>query len=419
MAAGYLEILRARHAARLLTGTLVGRLPNATAAIAVVLFIRAEGGTYSLAGALAAVYGVANAVGQPLLGRLVDLYGQPRVQLPAALVSALGMSVFAFAGTDPLPLAYASMAVAGLFTPPLEGGLRALWPSVLRKEEQVHTAYAMDAVAQEIMFTVGPLLVTLCVSLWSAQAALLVLNVIGVLGALSVVLSPPSRAWRSAPREAHWLGALRSPGLLALLGAFLFIGMALGSITVAAVSYADGHGGDAVYGWLMAALGLGALVGGSVYGARRWAGAPERRLRGLVALLAVCYLPLMLMPGAVAMTALTALSGVFLAPCIACAFIIVDRHAPRGTVTEAFSWLVTTFTVGASVGTGVAGPVVQWGGAFWGFAVPGAAGAVSLLVLSVTGRVLAAPAVGAVVAVSSENDPNRAVEPRFSTGDRA
>ncbi|MEU1042050.1 MFS transporter [Streptomyces sp. NPDC005551] len=419
MAAGYLEILRTRHAARLLTGTLVGRLPNATAAIAVVLFIRAEGGTYSLAGALAAVYGVSNAVGQPLLGRLVDLCGQPRVQLPAALVSALGMTAFAFAGTDPLPVAYASMAVAGLFTPPLEGGLRALWPSVLRKEEQVHTAYAMDAVAQEVMFTVGPLLVTLCVSLWSARAALLVLSVIGLLGALSVVLSPPSRAWRSAPREAHWLGALRSPGLLALLGAFLFIGMALGSITVAAVSYADDHGGDAVYGWLMAALGLGALVGGSVYGARRWAGEPEGRLRWLVALLGVCYLPLMLMPGAVAMTALTALSGVFLAPCIACAFILVDRHAPRGTVTEAFSWLVTTFTVGASVGTGLAGPVVQWGGAFWGFAVPGAAGAVSLLVLLATGRVLAAPAAGEVVAVSSENDPNRAVEPRFSAGDRA
>lgn len=269
MAAGYLEILRARHAARLLTGTLIGRLPNATAAIAVVLFIRAEGGSYSLAGALAAVYGVSNAVGQPLLGRLVDMYGQPRVQLPAALVSALRMALFAFAGTDPLPVAYVAMAVAGLFTPPLEGGLRALWPSVLRKEEQVHTAYAMDAVAQEIMFTVGPLLVTLCVALWSAQAALLVLNVIGVLGALSVVVSPPSRAWRSAPREAHWLGALRSAGLVALLGAFLFVGIALGSITVAALSYSDSHGGDAVYGWLMAGIGLGALVGGTVYGARR------------------------------------------------------------------------------------------------------------------------------------------------------
>ncbi|MBT2414036.1 MFS transporter [Streptomyces sp. ISL-12] len=419
MVAGYLEILRARHAVRLLVGTLVGRLPNATAAIAIVLFVRAEGGSYSLAGALAAVYGVANAVGQPVLGRLVDLFGQPRVQLPAAVVSGLAMAVFAFAGTDPVVVAYLAVAGAGLFTPPLEGGLRALWPSVLGKEGQVHTAYAMDAVAQEVMFTVGPLLVTLCASLWSAQAALLVLNVIGVLGALSVVVSPPSRAWRSAPRAAHWLGALRSPGLLALLAAFLFVGMALGSITVAAVSYADEHGGDAVYGWLMAALGLGALVGGAVYGARQWGGEPARRLRVLVALLAVCYLPLMSMPGAVGMVLLTVVAGVFLAPAIACAFVLVDRHAPRGTVTEAFSWLVTTFTVGASVGTGLAGPVVEAGGALWGFALPGAAGAVSLLVLTVTGRVLAVPAGQAVVAASSENDPNRAVEPRFSSGDRA
>ncbi|MEV7149493.1 MFS transporter [Streptomyces sp. NPDC093084] len=419
MAAGYLEILRARHAVRLLTGTLVGRLPNATAALAIVLFVRAEGGTYSLAGGLAAAYGVANAVGQPVLGRWVDVHGQPRVQLPAALASALAMAGFAFCGTDPLPLAYACVAAAGLCTPPLEGGLRALWPSVLGKEEQVHTAYAMDAVAQEVMFTVGPLLVTLCVSLWSAEAALLVVNAVGVLGALSVVVSAPSRAWRSAPREAHWLGALRSPGLLALLGAFLFVGIALGSITVASVPYADDHGGDGVYGWMMAGLGLGALIGGSVYGSRQWRGEPAVRLRVLVALLAVCYLPLMLMPSAVAMVLLTVVAGVFLAPAIACAFVLVDRHAPRGTVTEAFSWLVTTFTVGSSVGTGLAGPVVEAGGARWGFAVPAVAGGVSLLVLAATGRVLAAPGGGTVVAASSENDPNRAVEPRFSSGDRA
>lgn len=419
MAARYLEILRTRHAARLLAGTLVGRLPNAVAAIAVLLFVRAEGGSYSLAGALAAAYGVSNAVGQPVLGRLVDLYGQPRVQLPAALLSALGMVVFAFTGIGVLPLAYVLMVVAGFFTPPLEGGLRALWPTVLRREDQVHTAYAMDAVAQEVMFTVGPLLITLCVSLWSAQAALLVLNVIGVLGALSVVVSRPSRAWRSAPREAHWLGALRSAGLLVLLGAFLFVGIALGSINVAAMSYADDNGGDVTYGWLMAAIGLGALVGGTVYGARQWSGAPGRRLCVLVALLAVFYVPLTLTPGAVAMTALIALSGVFLAPSIACAFVLVDRHAPRGTVTEAFSWLVTTFTVGMSVGTGLAGPVVEWGGAVWGFAVPGVAGTVALLVLLATRRVLAAAGGGGVVEVASENDRNGAGEPRFSAGHQA
>ncbi|WP_255952840.1 MFS transporter [Streptomyces odontomachi] len=419
MAAGYMRILRTRHAMRLLAGTLLGRLPNATSSIMVLLFVRSEGGSYSLAGGLAAAYGVANAVGQPLLGRLVDLYGQLRVQLPAALGSALAMVAFAVVGTEVLPAAYAAVVLGGLATPPLEGGLRALWPSILRDESEVHTAYAMDAVAQEVMFTLGPLLVSLCVSLWSARVAVLLISLLGVLGAVSVLVSRPSREWRSAPREAHWLGALRSPGLLALLGAFLFVGVALGSIAVAGVSYADGHGGDVVYGWLMAGLGFGALVGGAAYGARQWAGAPERRLTVLLALLAAGYVPLLAMPGAVAMTGLAVLAGLSLAPAIACAFIVVDRHAPRGTVTEAFSWLVTTFTVGGSLGTAAAGPVVERGGAGWGFAVPGCAGAAAFLVLLATNGVLAATqrVPGGEVAV--ENDRNGAPEAGFSARHQA
>jgi MFS family permease len=388
---GYLEVLRHRHVTRLLTGTLVGRLPNAIAAIALVLFVREEGGSYGLAGVLAAVYGVGNAIGQPLLGRLVDLHGQPRVQLPAALVTAAATAVFALVGVDHLVLAYASVAVAGLSAPPLEGGLRALWPSVLGRGELVHTAYAMDAVAQEIMFTVGPLLVTLLAALWSAQAALLLLQVLGVAGALAVVTSPPSTRWRSAPRTAHWLGALRSPALLVMLAAFLFVGVALGSITVAALSYSDTRGGETTYGWLMAALGLGSLIGGTAYGARQWYGEPEPRLRVLLALLAVGYLPLIVMPERVAMSALSVLAGVFLAPCIACAFVIIDRHAPSGTVTEAFSWLVTMFTVGAGVGTAVAGSVVEQHGARAGFVVPGTAAVVAVVVVTAGARVLARP----------------------------
>ncbi|MCX5148650.1 MFS transporter [Streptomyces sp. NBC_00320] len=421
MAAGYAELLRTRHAARLLAGTLVGRLPNATAAIAIVLFTRAEGGSYSLAGALAAVYGVANAVGQPLLGRAVDLFGQPRVQLPAAVLSALGMAWLAFAGTGSAAAAYGAVVVGGFFAPPLEGGLRALWPSVLGgKEERVHAAYAMDAVAQEIMYTVGPLLVTLCVSLWDPAGALLVIHALGVLGALSVVVCEPSRTWRSEPREAHWLGALRSPGLRALLGAFFFVGMALGSITVAGLAYADGHGGQSVYGWLMAALGLGALAGGVLYGARQWAGAPERRLRLIVALLAVCYLPLVLVPGPVAMTALSALAGVFLAPALACAFIVVDRHAPAGTVTEAFSWLVTFFGVGAAIGTAAAGPAVELGGTASGFGVACVAGASALLVLTLTQRVMAAPGRTRTVAGSPSGSAADAdAGPGADAGERA
>ncbi|MEU3960727.1 MFS transporter [Streptomyces buecherae] len=423
MATGYGELLRTRHAARLLTGTLVGRLPNATAALAIVLFTRSEGGSYALAGALSAVYGIGTAIGQPLLGRAVDLYGQPRVMLPAAVASGLGMVLFALVGLDPLPVAYAAMVLAGVCTPPLEGGLRALWPHVLPRHDQVHAAYALDAVAQEVMFSVGPLLVTLLVAAWSEAAALLVINVVGVLGALWVVASEPSRAWRSAPREAHWLGALRSPGILVLIGSFLFVGLALGSIAVAAVAYADEHGGGMVSSYLLSALGVGALIGGVCYGARTWTGEPERRLRLLVAALAVGYVPLVLVPGVVAMTVLAGIAGVFLAPALACAFVVVDRHAPRGTVTEAFSWLVTTFGVGAAVGTAAAGPAVELGGVVAGFAAPGAAGIAALLVLVSCRRFLAGDAVRASAPTGgdegAENDRNGAVEPGFRAGHQA
>lgn len=426
MKSGYAGLLRARHAMRLLIGTLVGRLPHATGPLAIVLFTRAEGGGYTLAGVLSSVYGLATAVGQPLLGRLVDLYGQPRVMLPAAAVSALGMGGFAALGVEPLPVAVVAVLVAGLFTPPLEGGLRALWPGVLGRQDRVHAAYALDAVAQEVMFAVGPLMVTLLVALGNEAAALWVINVLGVLGALSVVSSPPSRAWRSEPRVAHWLGALRSGGLLALLGAFFFVGMALGSIAVAAVAYADDHGDALVSSYLLSALGFGALVGGVGYGARHWAGVPERRLRWLVAALAGGYLPLVLAPGVVTMTLLAGVAGVFLAPALACAFVVVDRHAPTGTVTEAFSWLVTTFGVGAAAGTGVVGPLIEWGGVPAGFAVAGVGGCAALLVLSLARRAMAVPAVSSAgpggtsgPVVRSENDRNGTPEPGFRTGHRA
>ncbi|MEU7109242.1 MFS transporter [Streptomyces stramineus] len=412
-------MLRTKHAARLLTGTLVGRLPNATAALAIVLFVRSEGGGYILAGALSAAYGVANAVGQPLLGRAVDILGQPRVILPSAILAALGMVLFTVVGLDPLPLSYLFVIVAGLFTPPLEGGLRALWPSVLKSEDDIHAAYSLDAIAQELIYVVGPLIVNRLIAYWSETAALLVLNLLGVLGALAVVSSPPSRKWRSEPREAHWLGALRSRGLLVLLSTFFFIGSALGSIAVAAVAYGDAHHDDNVASYLLAALGVGALIGGSVYGARQWAGTPEKRLRLLVAGLALFYVPLLIVPGVGAMVVLAGVAGIFLAPALACAFVVVDRHAPRGTVTEAFSWLVTSFGVGAAIGTAFVGPAVEYGGARAGFAVAVGSGAVALLVMLVARRALAAPLVVSPVVARSENDRSGAVEPGFTAGHQA
>lgn len=415
MATGYADLLRTAHAARLLGGTLLGRLPNAMAALAIVLFLRSEGAGYGVAGALSAVYGCSVAVGQPLLGRAVDRRGQPRVMAGAALLSAAGLALLAAVGPEPLPLATAAVVLAGIATPPLEGGLRALWPDVLGRQDRVQRAYALDAAAQEVLFALGPLLVTLIVSAASQAAAVVVTGLLGVAGTLVVVTSAPSRRWRAADREAHWLGALRSLGLAVLLGAFFFVGIALGALSLAAVVYGDGHGGGSVAAYVLAANGAGALAGGLTYGARSWPGQPERRLRVLSVALAACYPPLALVPGVPWMLLLAALAGLFLAPALACGFLVVDRHAPAGTVTEAFSWVVTAAGVGAALGTAAAGVAAQHGGAAAGFAVAGAGAVVATAVLLSTGRFLTAPN----LETRQEKDPNRAVEPRFSTTHQA
>src|SRR3954465_4882955 len=124
----YREFLRLPHAVRLLGGTLLGRLPNGMGALAIVLFVREHGGGYSLAGGLSAIWVISMALGQPTLGRAMDRFGQPRI-LPAGPPAAPGgFTMLAFAGLERLPVTIVAVVIAGFATPPLEAGLRALWP---------------------------------------------------------------------------------------------------------------------------------------------------------------------------------------------------------------------------------------------------------------------------------------------------
>ncbi|MCD0451977.1 MFS transporter [Actinocorallia sp. API 0066] len=385
----YLDLLRAPHAARLLGGTLLGRLPNGMGVLAIMLFTRAEGGSFALAGLLAAVHGLAAGVGQPVLGRLMDRLGQPRVLLTSALLAGLGFVLFAVTGIGSVPAALATVSLAGFFTPPLEPGLRALWPDVLKEPGQVQAAYAMDAATQELLFTLGPVLV-IASKLISGSAPLYVCALLGLAGTLVVTLSRPSRAWRGRPSAGDWVGALRSPGLVVLSVSLAFIGLSLGVFNVGMVAYAEGVGVKAAGGWLIAVNALGALTGGLVYGARSWPGRPERRIPPLLAGLTLGYALLLLMPSLPWMVVLSYVSGIFLAPTLACVFGLVDGLAPEGTVTEAFAWIVAFMTVGVSAGSALAGKVQDEAGTLAALSGAAAGGLAAVLVCVAGGLFLAA-----------------------------
>ncbi|SEL01852.1 MFS transporter [Streptacidiphilus jiangxiensis] len=416
---GYLSVLRAPVVLRLLSGTLVGRLPAGMTVVAIALALHGAGASYAQIGLTTAAYAVSAAVGGPVLGRTVDRLGQPRVLLASAVVAATGYVLLAL-GPGSLALSLAGAALAGAFMPPLEPCLRALWPDIVA-EEQLETAYALDSASQQVLYVAGPLLVAGIAALGSPGAALWLAAGLGLVGTLVVATAGPARAWRPAPRPVavagesrhHWLGPLRSPALVLLLLAFAGTGWSVGGQNILFVAYAQEHPGlPGGAGLLLALAALSGLLGALAYGAVRWKAPTATRTWAMAAGMAVCYLPLLAVPGPLGMSGAAALSGLGLAPLLAAAFVLIAELAPAGTTTEAFAWLVTVFSTGNALGSAASGAVV--GGSLRSAALVACAGiTVGALLLVACRRRLrplgaaGAGAVAAAVAVAGEGADTR------------
>ncbi len=378
----YLKCLSYRHVRFLFAANLLGRLPNGMGTLAVALFLRAGGDSYALVGALTAIYALATALGGPLLGRMVDRAGQPRVLVVSAAGSAVGFVLLALAGADRPVAAGLTVVLAGALSPPLEPCLRSLWPDVLPDAETVATAYALDAALQEVVFVAGPLLVVGVGAVLDPTAALYAIAALTRGGTVVFAVAGPVRRWQPVPREPDWAGPLRAARLRVLLVGLFGVGLALGVINIAFVAYADADGRSGLAGVLIGANAFGALIGGLTYGARGRPGSPSSRLPLLFGLLSLGYWPLILAPAPAPMAALAVVSGLFLAPTLACGFVVIGDVAPTGTVTEAFAWVVTTFIVGSAVGSAVAGPLLEHAGLRWTLLGPGLVTALGFAVVA-------------------------------------
>ncbi|MFJ1795276.1 MFS transporter [Kitasatospora griseola] len=339
----------------LLTATLVGRLPTAMAPLALLLAARADHAGTALGALLAALYALCGAAGQPLLGRAVDRRRLASVALVAAAVAGIAFTALSVVGIGRYPiLSGALVALAGLATPPLEAGLRAMWPRLVAPQDQ-QAAFALDATAQEIVYVVGPALVTVLCQLASPNAALIACGALGLTGTALVASRRPARVLSPARRTAHWLGPLRSPGLLVLLGAATLLGASLGSFNVYALTAADRHGTGWLAGALPASLSFGSLIGGIVWARLAHSAPADQLLRSVSVRFAAPFALFLLTPEPALAVAAAVLPGLFLAPWLATAFQQGDRLAPQGTATEAAAWLVAVIGLGGAVGTALAG----------------------------------------------------------------
>jgi predicted MFS family arabinose efflux permease len=369
-------VLRSKHTGYLLVTSLLGRLPGAMAALALVQLVRSTSGDFGFAGLITAVYVVAGAVGQPLLGRLIDRLGQVAVLTAGGILSFLAFTGMALT-VEALPgWAVALAAAAGVFTPPLEPALRALWPRLVAPGPQLKAAFSLDAGAQEIIFIVGPLLTVAGIAAFGPVGNLLFAGGLGLVGALAFVLNPAPRAASVQRRRggADRSGGAahpdvadravgRSPILLpavARVAVFTFgIGVPVGALTIVATASEAARSTEGLAGWILAVNALGALVGATVVGIRPLGSTPARLLTVCGVLLALGYLPLAAtgLP-TWAYVAAAGLSGLMLPPTLGQVFERITQLSPAAALTEANGWVVSAMTLGIGAGTLAAGAIV-------------------------------------------------------------
>ena len=358
----YLRILRTPGVARVVAATVIGRLPIGISSLAILLFVRETTGSFASAGLCAGALALGSAAGAPLQGRLVDRRGQSGL-LPLAAAHAAGLVaiwVLGAAEAPTAPLALVSL-LSGAALPPLTSVLRSRWPYLL-DAELVPGAYAFDSVLVEFIFVTGPLVTTAVVATVGPEYALAVSAACvlsGTVTMLAELRDKPGPERSGATERALGLGALAAPGLRTLVVASLPVGFALGTLEVVLPAFSEDEGSKVLAGVLLAIWSAASGAGGLLYGTRVFQlPLSEVHLRLALVLPLACGV-LFAATSPLTMGLLVIVAGAPIAPLIASRNQLVERVAPKGTTTEAFTWPLTALVAGVSLGAASAGALVE------------------------------------------------------------
>ncbi|MDQ3026890.1 MAG: MFS transporter [Pseudomonadota bacterium] len=392
----YVEFLRQPDVARLLLSALLTRMPVGMVSFAMLMFLHETMGNFTLAGSAVGISMVALAACAPIQGRVVDLYGPRRLLAVTAVVQPLALLATLASAKLGLPFAVVTgcAIVSGMFASPITTLTRTVWRHRFDREDDRRTAFALDAVAIEVNFTLGPALVALVLATAGATAAFAMAIGFVVL-AMAVFLG--SGALRYVTRETgmkrHLLGPLREPGLWLVFVATFGLTLSFGLLEVGYPAYATALALPALGGVLLAINAVGSALGGALYGGLHFRMPVERQFAWAAGLMALpLLLHAVLLDHPIAFGVVAFLAGALIAPSIAAQSVLVSRIAPSHYATEAFTWSSTFIVSGLGTGMALGGVLAESVGLRYAFITGGVVVAlVALVALAIPARA-AAPA---------------------------
>lgn len=390
MLAPYRSVLSRPGAWKFSLAGVIARLPMSMVGIGIVLLVSDERlyGSYALAGQVSAVYIVAQAIAAPQIARLVDRFGQARIMRPAIAISMTTLAALAYAGANLAPpvLLMALAVVVGLTMGSIGSLVRTRWNAVIRTPEELHTAYSLESVFDEVVFVIGPVLATILATSFHPTIGLAVAIVAALVGGYAFLAqraTEPLPTGRGVAPE-HRGSLLRSPAVIVIIVVFVCIGTIFGATDVSTVAFAEEVGRKDLAGAILACFAFGSGVGGLLYGARHWRSPLWTRFAiGTVALAAGVSL-FFFTTSLLALAGIMAIVGLVIAPTLVNGNALVQASVPPVRLTEGLTWIGTALGVGVATGSAIAGPLIDGHGSHAGFLVATGAGALATLFTIVT-----------------------------------
>ena len=372
---------------------LIGRMQMSMYGLGTVLLIAASTGRYGMAGAVASAGALGSAFVAPQVARLADQRGQRTVLRPLVTAFAFATAGLITAVEVHAPdwVLFIPAVVSGATMPSLGSMVRARWSVLLAGSPQLHTAFSFESVADEMVFVLGPVLVTLLATEVYPAAGLLVATVLCVAGVLwfvaqrgteppaTIPVRPPPEEGTRRREGTRWRGAA-APALIVLVPVYWCLGAMFVSVDLSTVAFAQHFGYKSLSGLILGPYALGSATGGLWYGSRSWRSPVERRFAVTLALTALGVGTFWVQPNLLTLVPVIYLSGLTIAPTLIAGFSLVQAQARPGRGTEALTWLSTGIAVGVATGSSVVGFVIDAHGARWGYVFAASCGAASAVI---------------------------------------
>jgi MFS family permease len=324
-----------------------------------VVLLAATTGSYATAGLAAGALGLANVLVAPWRARFAARRGQKFGLRVLSLGFAAGCTALLVCATlraSALVLVLCAASAGGL-APPVGAVMRMRWRLLVPDPDQLARAYSLDAVSEELVFTLGPVIAGVLMAVTASQAALMASGLCAVVGCFVMTggaAEPPPVQSSGGYFE---LRIFRTPGFTGLLLVLVATGTVIGAVDVIVPAHVAPN--DALSGILLGAMALGSSIGGLVYGARMWPGSALRRLIVLAAAMAAACAGLASAPGVGGLGIGLVITGLMLAPAMVTGYLAVDAIIGDDDRLEAHTWINTAVNAGTAGASATTGTIIE------------------------------------------------------------